>query len=95
MVTDAIYRTLLVTNLLVIAASFWLGPKMLLPCRIAALLTAIALGVMVVPLVSLLMTTNPPEGRWLAVKILLGAITPLLVEFIMLVMIYRKCVRAR
>jgi hypothetical protein len=67
MITEAIYRNILVANLLVIAASFWFRRKIVLVCRIAALLTAIALDVMVIPLVSLLMTTNPPEGDgWLS-----------------------------
>lgn len=35
MITEAIYHTLLLSDLLLILGSFWLGPKLILPFRIA------------------------------------------------------------
>jgi len=88
-ITEAIYKALLLINLLLIIASFWLGPKLIRPYRIALLLTAIGLGVMFYALVSLLNAPDLP-GYLLGVKILVVTIIPLLVEFVVLLWIYRK-----
>ena len=94
MITEAIYKALLFINLLLIVASFWFGSKLIRPYRIALLLTAIGLGVMLYALVSLL---NAPElpGYLLGIKILIVVMIPLLTEFIVLLWIYRKRFRGR
>ncbi len=90
MITQAIYTALLLSNLVLIVASFWIGSKILRFCQIALFLTAIGLALMMVALVGLLLPDQPPEGRWAGVKILLVAISPILAELLLLMVIYRR-----
>ena len=93
MITEAIYHVLLLIDLLLILGSFWLGPKLVRAYRIALLATAIGLGLMFYALVGLL--TAPIPGYLLGVKVLIVAIVPLLLEFLILLWIYRKRFNAR
>jgi len=89
-ITEAIYNALVLINLLLICGSFWLGPKLTRACRVVLLLTAAGLCVMLYYLVTLLEAGPALPGYILGVKVLLVAITPLLLEFLLLLWIYRK-----
>jgi len=89
MVVNAVYFALLLGNLLLIAAALVVGPRLLRVCRVAVLVDAVALMVMVVPLLNLLLASQPPPEYRAAAKILLTYTAPILVEFLALLAILR------
>jgi len=94
-ITEAIYNALVLINLLLICGSFWLGPKITRACRVVLLLTAAGLCVMFYSLINLLDAGPALPGYMLGVKVLVVAITPLLLEFLLLLWIYRKRLHGR
>jgi hypothetical protein len=60
MVVNAVYFALLLGNILLIVASLFLGPRLLWLCRAAVFVNGIALILMLVPLLNLLLASNPP-----------------------------------
>ena len=89
MVVNAAYFALLLGNLLLIVASLCLGQRLHRVCRVAVFVNAIALILMVVPLLSLLLASHPPADYRAAIKILLTFTTPILFEFIALLAVLR------
>ena len=71
MVALALYWALVVGNGLSIVAAMLFGPRVRQVCRGAGVIIALALRVFVVPLVHLIVNTDPPPERWVAVTRLL------------------------
>lgn len=92
---NAVYFALLLGNLLLIVASLIAGPRPLRLCRAAAFVNAIALLLMVVPLVNLLLASHPPSESHTAIPILLTLTVPVLIEFLVLLGIRRWQLRPR
>ena len=89
MVVNAAYFALLLGNILLIVASLFLGPRLLHLCLAAVFLNAIALILMVIPLVNLLLSSHPlPEHR-AAIVILVSFTAPILIELLVLLAILR------
>jgi NADH:ubiquinone oxidoreductase subunit 6 (subunit J) len=95
MAVNAVYFGLLLGNVLLIVASLLLGPRLLRVCRAAVFVNAIALILMVVPLLSLLLASQPPSESRAAIQILLASTAPIVVEFLALVGILRWRMRPR
>jgi hypothetical protein len=95
MVVNAVYFALLLGNLLLIVASLFLGPRLLRVCRAALFVNAIALMLMVVPLLNLLLASHPPAEYRAAIRILLTFTAPILVKFLALLAILRWRIRLR
>ena len=95
MVVNAVYFALLLSNLLLIVASLILGPRLLRLCRVAVFINAIALMLMIIPLVNLLLSSHPPPEYRAAIHILLTFTAPILVEFLALLGILHWRMRPR
>ncbi len=95
MVVNAVYAALLIGNIVLIVASLFLGPRLLRVCRAALFVNAIALMLMVVPLLNLLLTSQPPAEYRAAIKILLTFAAPILIEFLALLAVLRWRMRPR
>lgn len=89
MVVNAVYAALLIGNILLIVASLFLGPRLLRLCRAGIVVNAVALMLMVVPLVNLLLSSHPPPEYRAAILILLGFTAPILIELLTLLEILR------
>ena len=88
-----LYRCLLVGNLLLLAAGFYLGPRLGRLILIVLLVNALALALLVIPILIMLVAPREPEDTTSPIKILFVAAMPLLAEFIALLLVYRR--RAR
>lgn len=95
MVVNAVYFALLLGNILLIVVSLFLGPRLLRTCRAAAFVNAIAFIILVVPLLNLLLGSQPPPESRAAIRILLVSTAPVLVEFLALLAILRWRMRPR
>jgi hypothetical protein len=95
MVVNAVYFALLLGNLLLIAAALVVGPRLLRACRVAVGVNAIALLLMVFPLLNLLLASHPPPEYRAAIHILLTFTAPILAEFLALLGILRWRMRLR
>jgi hypothetical protein len=95
MVVNAVYAALLIGNIVLIVAPLLTGPRLLRLCRAGVIVNAIALMLMVVPLLHLLLTSHPPAQYRAAVNILLAFIAPILIEFLALLGIFRWRIRPR
>jgi NADH:ubiquinone oxidoreductase subunit 6 (subunit J) len=89
MVVNAVYAALLIGNILLIVASLFLGPRLLRACRATVFVNAIALILMVVPLLNLLLASHPPAGYRSAIRILLTFAFPILFELLSLLGLLR------
>ena len=89
MVVNAVYFGLVLGNLLLIVASLILGPRLLRLCRAAVFVNAIALILMVVPLLNLLLASHPPPESRAAIKILLAFTAPIVIELLALLAVLR------
>jgi len=76
MVVNAVYAALLIGNILPIVASLLTGPRLLRLCRAGVVANAIALMLMVVPLLNLLLNSHAPAGYRAATRILLTCTAP-------------------
>lgn len=95
MVVHSAYFALLLGNILLVVASLFLGPRLLRVCRAAVFVNAIALILMVVPLLNLLLASHPPPKSRGAIHILLVFTAPISVEFFALLGILRWRMRPR
>jgi hypothetical protein len=89
MVVNAVHVASLVGNILLIVASLLAGPRLLRLCRAGVFVNALALMLMVVPLLNLLLTSHPPAGYRAAIRILLTFTAPLLIELLALLAVLR------
>jgi hypothetical protein len=89
MAANAVYFVLLLGNILLIVASLIVGPRLLRVCRAALLVNAIALMLMLVPLLNLLLASHPSADYRAAIKILLTFTAPILVELLALLAVLR------
>ena len=89
MVVNAAYAALLIGNILLIVASLIVGPRLLWLCRAGVVVNAVALMLMVVPLLNLLLTSHPPAGHRAAIRILLTFTAPILIELFALPAVLR------
>jgi NADH:ubiquinone oxidoreductase subunit 6 (subunit J) len=89
MVANAVYAALLIGNLLLIVASLFLGPRLLRLCRAAVFVNAIALVLMLVPVVNLLLSSHPLPEHPAAVVILLASTAPIVIEILALLAVLR------
>jgi hypothetical protein len=80
---------LLIGNIVLAVASLLAGPRLLRLCRAGVVVNAVALMLMVVPLLNLLVTSHPPPEYRAAIKILLTFTAPILIEFLALLGILR------
>ena len=80
---------MLLGNILLIVASLFLGPRLLRLCRAVVVVNAVALMLMVDPLLNLLPTSHPPAGCRVAIRILLTFTAPILIEFLALLAVLR------
>ena len=95
MVVNAACVALLLGNILLIVASLFFGPRLLRLCRAAVFVNAIAVIPMVVSLLNLLLTSHPlPEYR-AAIHILLTFTSPILIQFLALLVVLRWRMRPR
>jgi hypothetical protein len=95
MVVNAVYFALLLGNIVLIAASLLTGPRLLRLCRAVVVVDAVALLLMVVPLLNLLLTSHPPAGYRAAIRILLTFTAPILIELLALLAVLRCQMRPR
>jgi hypothetical protein len=95
MVVNAVYFALLLGNIVLIADSLLTGPRLLRLCRAGVVVNAIALMLLVVPLVNLLLTSHPPAGYRAAIRILLAFTAPILIELFALLAVLRWRMRPR
>lgn len=93
MAVNAAYFALLLGNLLLIVTSLFLGPRLLRLCRAAVFVNAIALILMLVPLLNLLLASHTLPEHPAAIAILLGFTAPILIELLVLlaVLSWRMC----
>jgi hypothetical protein len=95
MVVNALYAALLIGNILLIGASLFFGTRMLRLCRAGVVVNAVALLLMVIPLLSLLLSSHPPAGYRAAIAILLAFTAPILIELLALLAVLRWRMRPR
>jgi hypothetical protein len=95
MLVIVLYGCLLVGNLLLLAAGRYFGPRIVQLCRVAIWVNALALALLVIPILIMLVAPREPEDTTSAIKILFVAAMPLLAEFITLLAVYRRRVRQR
>ena len=89
MAVNAIYAALLIGNIVLIVVSLLAGPRMLRLCHAAVFVNAIALMLMVVPLLNLLLSSHPLREYRATIVILLAFTAPIVVEFLALLAILR------
>jgi hypothetical protein len=95
MVVNAVSAALLIGNIVLLVASLFLGPRLLQSYRAGVFVNAVALMLMVVPLLNLLLTNHPPAGHRAAVRILLTFTAPILIELLALLGLLRWRMRPR
>jgi hypothetical protein len=95
MLVIILYRCLLVGNLLLLAAGLYFGPRLGRLFLIVLLVNALALALLLIPILTMLVAPNEPENSTSAVKILFVAAMPLLAEFVALIAVYRWRVGTR
>ena len=78
-----------------VLACWFIGSKMRRVCEVVLALNAIALGMVVIPIVALFTAADPPHDSSAAITILARAGVPLLVESAALAVVYRWRIRAR
>ena len=93
MVVNAVYAALLIGNIVLIIAPLFLGPRLLRLCRAAVFVNAIALMLMLVPLLTLLLSSHPLPEHPAAVVILLASTAPIVIEILALLGILRWLMR--
>src|ERR1035437_3077679 len=72
MVVNAVYAALLIGNNQLIVAALFRGQRLLRLCRAGVVVNAVALMLMLVPLLNLLLASHPPLGHRAAIQIQIG-----------------------
>jgi hypothetical protein len=89
MVVNAVYAALLIGNNQLIVAALFRGQRLLRLCRAGVVVNAVALMLMLVPLLNLLLASHPPLGHRAAIQILLAFTAPILIELLVLLAVLR------
>jgi hypothetical protein len=82
-------------SIVLIVTSLLAGPRLLRLCRAGVVVNAVALILMLVPLLNLLLASHPPPGHRAAIQILLTSTAPILIELLALLAVlrWRMCSR--